>query len=89
MTGYEFTVRCLYCSSSLDHCSSSHRGTQEQRAVAHCPECGSDFILEVRLAVLSGPAIRETIPKADSVMRNPNAPMAGLVNDLVSMWGKS
>jgi len=88
MNGYEFAVRCLYCSSKLEHTSASQRGTQEQRAVAHCPECGSDFILQVTLAVLSGPAIRETIPMYDAVSRNPDAPAAGLVDALVAEWGK-
>jgi hypothetical protein len=82
MNGYSFTVTCTHCGEHLQHKAGGAVYPNRTRALAHCVECGSDFLLVVDLQTLSGPAIRETMRDIDC-NRDPDAPGAQLINALM------
>lgn len=62
MTGYTFTLTCPYCSGEMKHLADgrahSHFGTA---ALADCTGCHSQYRVDVRLSLLSGPALRQEL----------------------------
>ena len=84
MTGYTFAITCRGCGAELQHTADGVVRPDATTALATCTECGSLYRIDLRVAVLNGPAIRETLPPADDVAcRNPHAPGAPLIAALM------
>jgi NAD-dependent SIR2 family protein deacetylase len=82
MIGYSFTVSCTACGSALHHKAGGAVYPNRTKAIAHCTECGSDFLLSVSLQQLSGPALRESLQV--DINRDPSAPGAPLIDALMA-----
>lgn len=84
MTGYMIPVTCPHCAAQLAHTAAGATYTHRTCALAACTGCGSQFRVDVVLSVLSGPAIRDTLPAVDVACSNPNAPGRALIDSILA-----
>ena len=86
MTGYTIPLTCPHCGALMAHTAGSTPRLRSVVALCACTECGSQYRLDVVLSVLSGPAIRDTLPSEpphQGVERDLSAPGAALIDTIM------
>ena len=63
VTGYTFTLTWPHCGGEVRHVTSSKEAHSKYgaAALADCTGCGSAYRVDVKLALLSGPALRQEL----------------------------